>query len=70
MGESPLAKDDYLAVQAFWIDGTADAPNDWKIHSQAIGFTHVQGRHNAVNISKVIFKLCDSLGIVEKVSQL
>jgi len=58
--------DAYFAVTGHWIEEVKEG--DWVEHEALFGFTQMNTAHNGVRLGQALYKICQRLGIVEKVS--
>jgi hypothetical protein len=57
--------DSYFAVTGHWIEEAE--PNKWVLQNTLFGFTYMNTAHNGKRLGQALFKICEHLGIVEKV---
>ena len=58
--------DAYFAVTGHWIEEVKEV--DWVEHEALFGFTQMNTAHNGVQLGQALYKICQQLGIIEKVS--
>jgi hypothetical protein len=58
--------DAYFAVTGHWIETQPDG--SWKLEHALFGFTRMNTSHNGIRLGQALYKVCDRLGIVHKVS--
>ena len=50
-----------------YITGTKESPQDWKLKSEQLGFTHIEGNHCGANLGGILMRTIDRYGIRQKV---
>ena len=50
-----------------YITGTKESPQDWKLKSEQLGFTHIEGNHSGANLGGILMWTIDRYGIRQKV---
>ena len=58
--------DGYFAVTGHWVEERV--PGRWKLEHALLGFTQMNTSHNGVRLGQALYKICDRLKIVHKVS--
>ena len=58
--------DAYFAVTGHWIE--EQAPGEWTIEQALLGFVQMNMAHNGVQLGQALYKVCNRLQIVHKVS--
>jgi hypothetical protein len=58
--------DAYFAVTGHWIEERV--PGKWTIENALLGFVQMNTAHNGIRLGQVLYKVCDRLRIVAKVS--
>ena len=58
--------DAYFAVTCHWIE--EHAPGEWTFEQALIGFIQINIAHNSTRLGQVLYKVCNCLQIVPKVS--
>ena len=58
--------DGYFAVTGHWVEEWV--PGIWKLEHAFLGFTQMNTSHNGVCLGQALYKICDHLKIVHKVS--
>ena len=58
--------DAYFTVTGHWIEEVKEG--NWVEHEALFGFTQMNMAHNGVWLGQALYKICQHLGIVEKVS--
>lgn len=58
--------DAYFAVTGHWIE--EKSPGKWTADHALLGFTQMNTSHNGVRLGQALYKICDRLKIVHKVS--
>jgi hypothetical protein len=58
--------DAYFAVTGHWIEERI--PGEWTIEQALLGFTQMNTAHNGARLGQELYKVCDRLRIVPKVS--
>ena len=58
--------DAYFAVTCHWIE--EHMPGEWTIEQALIGFVQMNTAHNGVCLGQALYKACNHLQIVPKVS--
>ena len=62
------AGDPYLSMTGHYIAGPKESPQDWKLKSEQLGFTHIEGNHSGANLGGILIWTIDKYGIRQKVS--
>ena len=55
----------YFAVTGHWVEEVES--NKWVLRNTLLGFAHMNTAHNGKRLSQALFKICERLGIAEKV---
>ena len=58
--------DAYFAVTGHWIEEVKEG--DWVEHEAIFEFTQMNTAHNGVRLGQALYKICQRIGIIEKVS--
>ena len=58
--------DAYFAVTGHWIE--EHVPGEWTIEQALLGFIQMNTAHNDARLGQVLYKVCNCLHIVPKVS--
>ena len=58
--------DAYFAVTGHWIE--EQVPGEWREQHALLGFTQMNTAHNGIRLGQSLFKICNRLGIVHKIS--
>ena len=58
--------DGYFAVTGHWIEESTDG--GWTEEHTLLGFTQLNTAHNGTRLGQLLYKVCDCLGVVHKVS--
>ena len=58
--------DGYFAVTGHWIEEST--VRDWTEEHVLLGFTQLNTAHNGTRLGKVLYKVCNHLDIIHKVS--
>jgi hypothetical protein len=58
--------DAYFAVTGHWIE--EQVPGKWELEHALLGFTQMNTSHNGVRLGQALYKICNRLKIVHKVS--
>ena len=58
--------DGYFAVTGHWIE--EHSPGRWTLEHALLGFTRMNTAHNGQRLGQALYKICNRLGIVHKVS--
>jgi hypothetical protein len=58
--------DSYFAVTGHWIEEVTE--NEWVLQNALFGFTHMNTAHNGKRLGQALYKICQRLNIVKKVS--
>jgi hypothetical protein len=61
------AWDPYLSVMAHYITVPEGQPQEWKLKSEQLAFTHFEGNHSGVNMANVLICTVDHYGLRKKV---
>jgi hypothetical protein len=56
----------YFAVTGHWIEERA--PGEWTIEQALLGFVQMNTAHNGARLGQALYKVCNRLQIVPKVS--
>ena len=60
--------DAYFAVTGHWIE--EKTPGDWNTETALLGFTQMNTSHNGTRLGQALYKICNRLDIVGKVSNI
>ena len=63
------AGDPYLSVTGHYISAPADVPQEWKLYSEQLAFTAIEGNHSGDNIGNMLVRVVDRLNLRKKVSK-
>ncbi len=58
--------DAYFAVTGHWVEECA--PREWTVEQALLGFAQMNTAHNGARLSQALYRVCDRLWIVPKVS--
>jgi hypothetical protein len=58
--------DSYFAVTGHWVE--EHAPGEWNLEHALLGFAQMNCAHNGSRLGQVLYKVCNQLQIVHKVS--
>ena len=58
--------DAYFAVTSHWIE--EQAPGEWTVEQALLRFVQMNMAHNGVQLGQALYKVCNRLQIVHKVS--
>jgi len=58
--------DAYFAATGHWIE--EETAGEWKEQHALLGFTQMNTAHNGTRLGQSLFRICNRLGIVHKVS--
>lgn len=58
--------DGYFAVTGHWIEESA--VGDWTEEHALLGFTQLNTAHNGTRLGQALYKVCNRLDIIQKVS--
>jgi hypothetical protein len=61
------AQDPYLSVTGHYITAPKDHPQDWKLKSEQLAFTHFEGNHSGANMANVLIRTIDRYNLQNKV---
>ena len=56
----------YFAVMAHWVQESM--PGQWTVEHVLIGFIQINTPHNGTQLGQALYKTCDPLNIISKVS--
>lgn len=59
--------DPFLSIMGHYIAASAENPQEWKLKTDQLGFTPIEGNHSGVNMSNIIIRIIDRYGIRDKV---
>ena len=58
----------YFAVTGHWIEERTIGSGHWTQEHALLGFTQLNMTRNSTRLGHVLYKVCDRLGVVHKVS--
>jgi len=58
--------DAYFAVTGHWVEECA--PREWTVEQALLGFAQMNTAHNGAHLGQALYRVCDHLQIVPKVS--
>jgi hypothetical protein len=51
--------DPYISITGHYISAPVDRPQEWELKAEQLAFKHVEGRHTAKNIAKILVETID-----------
>ena len=67
-GWSSRGMSPYVGITAHYIEVSKDHPNEWKLVSDLVAFTVMEGRHTGANYAAMLLNMLDEYKIRDKVS--
>ena len=58
----------YFAVTGHWVEEREIGSGNWTEEHALLGFTQLNMTHNGTRLGQVLYRVCDQLGVVHKVS--
>lgn len=58
----------FLSVTGHYIHSPPENPNDWKLKTEQLAFSPIEGRHSGANMANLLVRTVDRYSLRKKVS--